>query len=623
MLRFNRQNLGYAVLLVLLFVIAMMASYTAFGRQIDADAYDWTFRLHRGFHGETRSALLAIDEASLMELGGVRGLRSMVAGGLERLSAASPSVVAIDLTLSEAGDPADDRRLALAMRNTPNLVLAAEMMPGAERWQEPWGEFRRLAAGIGHVHAAPDELDGVNRQVPLEKVAGHERHWALSFEAYRLSRGGARVIESPEDLRVGSTVIPAAREASRAMFVRYLPTDANGVSTIPRVSLRDLIRNPALAERFRGRAVFIGVTAESAARDRLMTPVSSMRPMPGVEIHANAFETLSHGRFLTAAPDATVALACILIVVSAGLIFAFVTGWKAYLLGALLLLVALVAPYALFSGDFVFPFTAPVTAAWLSFAGAASYQHFVVRRRLQKAEADRTRYQQAMHFVTHEMRTPLTAIQGSSELMTRYNLTGEKQKQMAGLIHTESRRLAKMVETFLNVERLSAGQIELSKEPFPSRELVETCVERARPLAERKQISLQSGGMDDGTLVGDRELMEYAVYNLINNAIKYSPASTEVTVLGRRDGGFYRLSVSDQGYGMDQKELQNIFRKFYRTRDAIASGEAGTGVGLSIVEQIVTHHGGRIEVTSEPGKGSCFTLVVPAAVTEPADGRRG
>ncbi|MEN6608873.1 MAG: HAMP domain-containing sensor histidine kinase, partial [Bryobacteraceae bacterium] len=185
------------------------------------------------------------------------------------------------------------------------------------------------------------------------------------------------------------------------------------------------------------------------------------------------------------------------------------------------------------------------------------------------------------------------------------------------------RRLAKMVETFLNVERLSAGQIELSKEPFPSRELVETCVERARPLAERKQISLQSGGMDDGTLVGDRELMEYAVYNLINNAIKYSPASTEVTVLGRRDGGFYRLSVSDQGYGMDQKELQNIFRKFYRTRDAIASGEAGTGVGLSIVEQIVTHHGGRIEVTSEPGKGSCFTLVVPAAVTEPADGRRG
>jgi len=75
------------------------------------------------------------------------------------------------------------------------------------------------------------------------------------------------------------------------------------------------------------------------------------------------------------------------------------------------------------------------------------------------------------------------------------------------------------------------------------------------------------------------------------------------------------LTVQDQGIGMDAKELKNIFKKFYRTKRAEASGEVGTGIGLSIVEQIVTHHGGRIDVTSEPGKGSCFTIIMKAHVS--------
>jgi len=82
------------------------------------------------------------------------------------------------------------------------------------------------------------------------------------------------------------------------------------------------------------------------------------------------------------------------------------------------------------------------------------------------------------------------------------------------------------------------------------------------------------------------------------------------------------VSVQDQGMGMDAKELKKIFTKFYRTKRAEASGEVGTGIGLSIVEQIVAHHGGRMEVTSEPGKGSCFTMILRATVAETAD-RRG
>jgi len=211
------------------------------------------------------------------------------------------------------------------------------------------------------------------------------------------------------------------------------------------------------------------------------------------------------------------------------------------------------------------------------------------------------------------MRTPLTAIQGSSELMGRYNLSEEKRKQMAQMINSESKRLARMIQTFLDVERLSDGQMELKKEPFAARQMIQACLDRAAPIAERKNMRVEVGELADPTVVGDRELMEYAVYNLLTNAVKYSPAETKVEVRAVQTEGELRLSVKDQGMGMDEKELRNIFTKFYRTKKAEASGEAGTGIGLSIVHQIVTFHGGKMEVTSEPGRGSCFTMILPVA----------
>lgn len=603
---------AYAGVLTLSFLVAMLSGYTPLGRQIDNDVYDWMFRLRRPAAWSPESAILAIDEESFRDLGGVRALRPMLAEALERLAPLSPKVVAVDVTLADAGEAAEDARLEAAMSRTRNLVLAAEMMPRGDVWQDPLPRFRKWAAAVGHVHAAQDQLDGVNRQVPLEKVAGRERRWAMSLEAYRLSLGSEGILESPEDLQVGDTVVPARRADARAIYVGRLPATSDGETAIPRVSVLQLVKDPRAGEALRGKVVLIGVTAQSAARDRLMTPYSSERPMPGVEIHANAFETLAHSRFLRTAGNAEVALVCAVMVVLAGLIFGLLSGWAAYSMALVLVATATALPYLLFASDVVFPALAPVAAAWLSAAGAASFQHFTARRRLRSAEADRTRYQQAVQFVTHEMRTPLTAIQGSSELMTRYNLNDEKRKQIASLIHSESRRLARMIETFLSVEKLSAGQMELKREPANASEIVRTCLDRVQPLADRKQIGLELLSIQDATLMGDRELLEYAVYNILNNAIKYSPTGSCVTVDGRRRASDFLLSVRDRGIGMDKKELESIFHRFYRTKRAIASGEAGTGIGLSIVEQIVTHHGGRIEVESSPGKGSCFTLVFPA-----------
>ena len=414
------------------------------------------------------------------------------------------------------------------------------------------------------------------------------------------------------DVEVGGLAIPARRtDDGRVMRVRYVPP---GV-TIPKVSLAHLLDDPSLASRFTNKAVFVGVTAETLVRDRLFTPYAFGRSTTGIEINASAFETIAQRLFITDVGEQWVLLFSLALVAAAGLSFRYIPGWWAYAGGAAVLSAALVAPYIFFAHRKVFSLATPLAAATLANLTAAMYYHLVMRRNWRLEQSTRERYQQAMHFVTHEMRTPLSAIQGSSELISKYALTEEKRKQVADLINSESKRLARMVEVFLHVERLTAGQMELKHEAIPVQQLVEVCVSRVRPVAERKRIAITVNPVaGELQLSGDRELMEYACYNLLTNAVKYSPQRTEVTVTARGEQGQVRIAVQDQGIGMDQKEVKQIFHKFYRTKKAEESGEAGTGIGLSIVQQIVEQHGGQIDVASHPGEGSCFTLVLPAAI---------
>ena len=615
MKRSRRQQIVYVALLVCALGVALTASFTSLGAQIDEYAYDWFFRIYQPRPWQTETVLLAIDEATFGAFGGLAGVRKPLAAGLELLAGAKPKAVAVDIILSDPGDPAMSARLENAMRATPNLVLACDILEEGRSWELPRPEFRRWAAALGHVHGEP-RLDAVSREMPLEKVAGNQRYWALSLQAFALSRA-ASIVASPDELQVGDTVIPARYSAGRTMRIRYVPPS---MSPIPRIGLKQLIDHPRLAARFTGKTVFVGVTAQGQVRDVLMTPYSAGKPMPGLEIQANAFETMAQGRFITTAPDHLVVGFALLLAAASGLVFAFFPSWIGAALSVVILAVAHVTPYWAFTQESVFSFVAPVSTSWACLVTAGVYQYLTARRNLRKAESDRARYQQTLHFVTHEMRTPLTAIQGSSELMSRYALPEEKRKQFVNLINSESRRLARMVEMFLNVERLSAGQMELKRETFAVESLVDVCLERARPLAERKQITVTVEPVPgDLALTGDRELMEYAFYNLLTNAIKYSPQRTEVTVHAARQDERVKVAVKDQGIGMDQKEVRKIFQKFYRTRSAEQSGEAGTGIGLSIVEQIVVQHGGAIEVSSQPGKGSCFTLVLPVPVSSPVE----
>ena len=599
-----KRRAAYIAVVAGCFLLGTVLGWTAPAQRIDHYAYDLMTGFAQTAGEPTEAAVVAIDEDALHAQGGMRHIRTILADALDQLRSVGPRVVALDVILADAGDPAEDARLEASMQATRNLVLPCEIIPASSGpapavWEDPLPRFKQWAASLGHDHPEKDRLDGVSRQIPLEETANGQRRWALSLEAFRLNRGQP-IVESPGDLQIGNVTIPAPREnGTREMLIRYLP---RGMYTVP------VMRIAEYSNFLRGKTVFLGVTALGV--DRQVNPFG--QNLPGVEVHAHAFHTMEGGGFLRPASDSAALAVSILFALGVGLAFALVGGWPSYLIVGLLLVIAHILPIAFFRQGIVFPYFGPVVVAWLTAAGAATFQHFFVRRQLRRSESEKSRYQQAIHWSAHEMRTPLTAIQGSSEIMTRYALPPDKSKQLSEMINSESKRLARLIQTFLDVERLAEGQMELKREPFAAAVLVQQCMERIQPIAERKSIRLFLDSQVEATLTGDRELMEYAFYNLLTNAVKYSPAQTEVHVASEARDGQLRLAVRDQGIGMDAKEMKQIFKKFYRTKRAEASGEAGTGIGLSIVEQIVTHHGGAMQVTSEPGKGSCFTMILKA-----------
>ncbi|HLH43791.1 MAG TPA: CHASE2 domain-containing protein [Bryobacteraceae bacterium] len=604
----------YWAVIAACFGVGLSAGLTRTADRIDNNAYD---ELSARFAADwtPHSVVVGIDEQTFRERGGTPHIREIEAEALEKIARAQPAAVAIDIILADATDPASDARLEAALRAAPRLILSCDL--AAEGWEDPLDRFQSAAAQEpGHVELPEDRQDGVTREIPLERVAAGSRRWALSLATLAAVRGKP-ILESPQEVRVGGTIIPAPRTGGdRPLWIRYLPEGRIPVISAAAIDSR--------AELIRGKTVFFGVTALSAARDRVLNPYKATTP--GVEAHAQAFETMDHGEFLTAARGSTLFLVCLGIAAAAGAIFGLFSGWPAYLAAAALLGFAhFYLPALFFQHNSILGYSAPAAVAWLCTAGAATHQHFFVRRQLRRSESERSRYQQAIHWAAHEMRTPLTAIQGSSEIMTRYNLPEAKRNQLSEMIHSESKRLARIIQTFLDVERLAEGEMEVKREPIAAAEIVEACMRRAAPLAERKGIALRLDAEVAGMILGDRELMEYAFYNLLTNAIKYSPAETEIRVFSHVSDGELRLAVQDQGMGMNAKEMKNIFKKFYRTERAEASGEAGTGIGLSIVEQIVVGHGGKIGVASEPGKGSCFTIVLKnhGAPPSPAADRRG
>jgi len=222
--------------------------------------------------------------------------------------------------------------------------------------------------------------------------------------------------------------------------------------------------------------------------------------------------------------------------------------------------------------------------------------------------------------VSHEMRTPLTAIQGMTELLATYDIDPGRRKEISASINGEVKRLTSMITEYLDITRLESGATVLRKTPVRIGKVLKRLVLVLEPVAAQREIRLLLQ-VDPSLppLFADLELLGRAVENLISNAVKYSPGGTDVSIGASRAGSEIAIQVADRGCGIPEADLTRIFEKFYRVPRVEDADIPGTGLGLALVREIAELHGGRVNVESKVNQGSTFSLRLPIADGAQAD----
>jgi two-component system phosphate regulon sensor histidine kinase PhoR len=216
--------------------------------------------------------------------------------------------------------------------------------------------------------------------------------------------------------------------------------------------------------------------------------------------------------------------------------------------------------------------------------------------------------------VSHEIKTPLTAIQGFVETLHQGAVDDPAEvERFLGIIQKHVRRLTAIIDDLMQLSRLEqeGGSRRLAMADSPVAEVIRTAVGLCRAKADEKQIMVAVTCEEGLSAKMDAELMEQAVVNLLDNAIKYSPAGSRIEVEARRSQREIRIHVRDQGMGIPSRHLPRLFERFYRVDKARSRNMGGTGLGLAIVKHIIQAHGGQVTVQSTQQRGSRFTLHLP------------
>jgi len=215
--------------------------------------------------------------------------------------------------------------------------------------------------------------------------------------------------------------------------------------------------------------------------------------------------------------------------------------------------------------------------------------------------------------VSHELKTPLTAIRGFAETLRDGALDDEETaRRFLDRILQQCSRLQALLEDLLTLSRLESLEGRTEADAVRLDGLVQDCLELIEPQVEEKQIGLEVFTETHSTIQGDREALERLVINLLDNAIKYNRIGGRVTVRLAEENSEAILEVVDTGIGIPAGSLNRVFERFYRVDKGRSRDEGGTGLGLAIVKHVAQIHGGRVEVSSELGKGSCFRIRIPA-----------
>lgn len=211
---------------------------------------------------------------------------------------------------------------------------------------------------------------------------------------------------------------------------------------------------------------------------------------------------------------------------------------------------------------------------------------------------------------SHELRTPVSVIRGEADVALTRERSAAEYREALAVVLDESRRLSVLVDDLLNLARADSGRVRLDLREFYLNELLAECCRGYRALAAERGLTLECKAASDLQYRGDEVLLRRLVLNLLDNAIRYTPAGGRIIVSQEAGEDEIRIAVSDTGIGIPPEHTSRVFERFYRTDEARSRAAGGFGLGLSIVGWIAEAHRGRVVCDSEPGRGSTFTVIL-------------
>ncbi len=227
----------------------------------------------------------------------------------------------------------------------------------------------------------------------------------------------------------------------------------------------------------------------------------------------------------------------------------------------------------------------------------------------QNLESEKANIKGLISDISHQTKTPMANIKLYSELLSEHLETGSMEAELLGQIQTQAQKLEFLIQALTKLSRLETNILEVVPVKNPVKPLLESAVEEIRKKAEKKEIQVKIEMDFEEEAVFDRKWTEEALYNLLDNAVKYSPAGSEVLISTKLYEMWCVIAVSDKGRGISEEEIPKIFGRFYREKEV--QQEEGVGIGLYLVREILQKEGGFVKVNSEVGKGSTFLCYLP------------
>lgn len=471
------------------------------------------------------------------------------------------------------------------------------------------------------------DVGGIVRRIPLIHEVHGKRHPSLHLAALMAAKPEEKLSGDTHTLALGALRWPLA--SSGEVELRF----PHSVAGMPEMPFQELVaaatdRNggqgtQAVADSVRGKTVFIG-SSSAILGDNIMTPIGQL---PGLHAAVLMHQMLAQGSVLAArypVGDGMLYLVALIIPLAAFLRRTDDRPYLEYLSGLAMLVVVTLASTVLFARGQQAALLFPVLA------GLFTYLALLLRRMVglsvekRQLDVDKRAAQEAFRMkeqfvshISHELRTPMTAIMGYNKLMADPAMPPAERAEFADVVERNSRHLLSLIDNLLDQSRMEAGQMKIVRSPTDIRSIVSEVVLTLSPTAKSKHLTLESsvGELVPAGLMLDPMRVKQILINLAANAVKFT-ATGSVRIHCNWVDGRLAIAVHDTGPGMPPEQVNRIFTPFAQAHDGVAQKFGGSGLGLSICRMLSDLMGGNVSVESTPGSGSIFTVTIMADACE-------